>query len=179
MKQFIHVLCLATMSLFSACGDTGNAPSINNSSAKETNKINHLTMTIDGKEWRAEASVSGGYHVTEALGPGILAINGQKGSGSTQQDFVINLYNTNGPGTYTINIANGSKQATHQNVAQFANLTPANYLCGGALQGSQFTIVVTKATKAPQEIEATFSGTLQCVEGNILTVTNGKFYYHE
>lgn len=179
MKQLVYLLCLAGICQFAACGETAGDPSSNTHTAKVTNNPNYLTMKIDGKEWKATTGSGGAYHVTEELGPGILSFSGQHGSGSTQQDFVINLYNTNGPGTYTINIANGSKQATHQNVAQFANLTPANYLCGGALQGSQFTIVVTKVSKDPQEIEATFSGTLQCVEGNLLTVTDGKFYYHE
>lgn len=143
------------------------------------NSKNYLSMKIDGKEWSADFNVSGGYHVTEALGPGILSISGQKGKGSTQQDFVINLYRTDGAGTYLVNIADGSTQAVYQNAAQFANLTPSNYLCGGAMQGSQLKVVITKASKSTQELEGTFSGTMQCVEGNKIVITEGKFYYRE
>ncbi len=155
-----------------ACSQPGADPA-------EGNNKNYLSMKIDGKEWSADFDVSGSYHVTEALGPGILSISGQKGKGSTQQDFVINLYRTDGPGTYLINIADGSTQAAYQNAAQFANLTPSNYLCGGALQGSQLKVVVTKASKSTQELEGTFSGTMQCVEGNKIAITEGKFYYRE
>jgi hypothetical protein len=64
-------------------------------------------------------------------------------------------------------------------VAQLANLTASNYLCGGTLQGNQLTISITKVSKSPQIVEATFSGTMQCVEGNIISVTEGKFRYQE
>jgi hypothetical protein len=45
--------------------------------------------------------------------------------------------------------------------------------------GNQLSVNITKVSKNPQMVEATFSGTIQCVEGNTLTITDGKFYYHE
>lgn len=47
------------------------------------------------------------------------------------------------------------------------------------MQGSQLTINIIKVSKDPQIVEATFSGTMQCVEGNILSISEGKFSYHE
>lgn len=146
---------------------------------KETGK-NSLSFKIDNVLWQSEANeVFGSYHFSEELGPKIINIAGAKGSGSAQQAFNINLFNTDKEGTYTVNITNGSSVGIHQNVAQFANLTAANYLCGGTLQGSQFTINITKASKDPQIVEANFSGSMQCVEGNTIKITEGKFNYHE
>lgn len=139
-------------------------------------KGNYMTMKIDGKEWKAD-NVEAGY-----MGD-VLAIGGKKGNGSTQQELTISLTNATGAKTYTIGNANatadGSKRQTSQDVAQLANLTVTNYLCGGLMQGNQLTVVVTKASKSSQEIEGSFSGTMQCVEGNIVKITDGKFYYHQ
>lgn len=140
---------------------------------------NYLSMKIDGREWIADRDIFGSYHFTEELGPGLINIAGVKGAAPNDQNFNINLYNTAGTGIYNVNIADFTTSKPHQNVAQFALLTPTNYLCGGALQGSQFTIEITKVSKNPQILEATFSGTMQCVEGNKINITEGKFYYHE
>jgi hypothetical protein len=146
---------------------------------EETGK-NYLSFKLDDVLWQSESNeVFGSYHFSEALGPKLINIAGAKGSGSAQQAFNINLFNTNKEGTYTVNIPNGSTAGINQNVAQFANLTETNYLCGGTLQGSQFTIIITKVSKDPQIVEATFSGTMQCVEGNTIAITDGKFSYHE
>ncbi len=40
-------------------------------------------------------------------------------------------------------------------------------------------INIKKCSKEPQMIEATFNGTLSCVEGNKIVITEGKFYYNE
>lgn len=141
---------------------------------------NHLSFKIDGVYWEADkASVFGSYHFTEALGPKLINISGDKGSGATQQSFIINLYNTDKEGTYTVNVPNNGNATTNQNITQFALLTETNYLCGGANQGGQLTINITKVSQNPQIVEATFSGTMQCVEGNIISITEGKFIYHE
>jgi hypothetical protein len=153
------------------------------SCSKEKNATtgkNYLSFKIDDVLWQSESNeVFGSYHFSEALGPKLINIAGAKGSGAAQQVFNINLFNTDKEGTYTVNIPNGSTAGINQNVAQFANLTVANYLCGGTLQGSQFTINITKVSKEPQIVEATFSGTMQCVEGNTISITEGKFSYHE
>lgn len=151
----------------------------NKNKTEKSNDKNMFTCKIDGKEWTADTDIFGSYHFTNELGPELINIAGSKGSGATQQAFNINLYNTDKEGDYTVNIPNGSTAKTHQNVAQFANLTESNYLCGGSLQGSQLTVHITKVSKDPQIVEATFSGKMQCVEGNIIDVTEGKFSYHE
>lgn len=149
-------------------------------SKEQSSDKNHLSFKIDGTYWESDADeIFGSYHLSEAIGPKIINIAGAKGSGATQQAFNINLYNTDKEGAYTVNIPNGSTAGTNQNVAQLANLTASNYLCGGTLQGNQLTISITKVSKSPQIVEATFSGTMQCVEGNIISVTEGKFRYQE
>ena len=44
-----------------------------------------------------------------------------------------------------------------------------------------YTVNVPNGSTAStyQIVEATFSGTMQCVEGNIVSITEGKFSYHE
>jgi hypothetical protein len=149
-------------------------------SKEQSSDKNHLSFKIDGTYWESDADeIFGSYHLSEAIGPKIINIAGAKGSGATQQAFNINLFNTDKEGAYTVNIPNGSTAGTNQNVAQLANLTASNYLCGGTLQGNQLTISITKVSKSPQIVEATFSGTMQCVEGNIISVTEGKFRYQE
>jgi hypothetical protein len=149
-------------------------------SKEQSSDKNHLSFKIDGTYWESDADeIFGSYHLSEAIGPKIINIAGAKGSGAAQQAFNINLFNTDKEGAYTVNIPNGSTAGTNQNVAQLANLTASNYLCGGTLQGNQLTISITKVSKSPQIVEATFSGTMQCVEGNIISVTEGKFRYQE
>jgi hypothetical protein len=174
MKRKINLLgSIIALMLLSSCA------SCSKENKTSTNK-NHLSFKIDGVDWESDANeIFGSYHFNEALGPKLINIAGAKGSGSSQQAFNINLYNTDKEGTYTVNIPNGSTASINQNVAQFANLTASNYLCGGTLQGSQFTINITKVSKEPQIVEATFSGTMQCVEGNTIAITEGKFSYHE
>ena len=151
-----------------------------NESNSTVNEKNHLSFKIDGVYWEADkASVFGSYHLTEELGPKIINISGDKGSGATQQSFIINLYNTDKEGTYTVNVPNNGTATTNQNIAQFANLTESNYLCGGMLQGNQLTINISKVSQKPQIVEATFSGTMQCVEGNTIAITEGKLIYYE
>ena len=149
-------------------------------SKEQSSDKNHLSFKIDGTYWESDADeIFGSYHLSEAIGPKIINIAGAKGTGAAQQAFNINLFNTDKEGAYTVNIPNGSTAGTNQNVAQLANLTASNYLCGGTQQGNQLTISITKVSKSPQIVEATFSGTMQCVEGNIISVTEGKFRYQE
>lgn len=85
----------------------------------------------------------------------------------------MNLYNTSGPGVFHIKDGN-----TDFNVVQLANLTVENALCG-SMMGFDMKVTVTKASTIPDIIEATFEGQMTCGNGEILNITNGKFYYHE
>lgn len=175
MKNIMIGFVIA-VSLLVSCGNAGEQLKTSGETESSSGKGNYMTMKIDGKEWKADL-VEAGY-----LGE-ILAIGGKKGNGSTQQEFNISLTKATGAGTFTISNANasadGSKRQTSQDVAQLANLTVTNYLCGGLMQGNQLTVVITKASKSTQEVEGSFSGTMQCVEGNMIRITDGKFYYHE
>lgn len=169
-KLFLILSILFATAVFSSCKN----------SEVSTSEKNHLSFKVDGTYWESEKEeVFGSYQISESIGPKLINIAGAKGSGAAQQAFNINLFNTDAEGSYTVNVPNGSTAGTNQNVAQLSNLTTTNYLCGGTLQGSQFTINITKVSKDPQIVEATFSGTMQCVEGNIITITEGKFTYHE
>jgi hypothetical protein len=167
-----------TISLLLSCKSRSSETS-NDEVLQTSSHENSLSMKINGVDWIADNDIFGSYHFSEELGPKMISIAGAKGSGASQQAFNINLYNTDKEGKYEVNILNNSKAVANQNVAQLGNLSEQNYLCGGTLQGSQFTINITKVSKEPQIIEATFSGKMQCVEGNILNITDGKFYYHE
>lgn len=169
---------LLMLLVFLSCGNS-QKPSEVTSKTDDTRGKNFLSMKIDGKEWVADHDIFGSFHFTEELGPGLINIAGTKGSPPADQPFNINLYNTTGPGEYKVYIGDNKKSKMHDNVAQLAQWTPTNYLCGGAMQGSQMTVKIIKASKNPQMVEATFSGTMQCVEGNSLNITEGKFYYHE
>lgn len=139
----------------------------------EVVKSNYLEFQLDGKLWKADNEVFGSYHLSEALGPKMIQIAGNQGTGPTQQAFNINLFNTDGMGIYKVNSTSG------MNVAQLGNLSQDNYLCGGVQQASDLRVEIIHASKSPQQIEARFEGTLQCVNGQKIKITNGKFYYHE
>lgn len=177
-KLLLSFKCLLLLFVITACSN-GQKTTKPTQSAASTQQKNFLKMKIDGKEWIADREIFGSYHFTEALGPGLINIAGVKGEAPNDQNFNINLYNTVEVGVYYVNIADFTKSKPNESVAQFALLTPSNYLCGGAIQGSQFTVQITKVSKNPQMVEATFSGTMQCVEGNKINITEGKFYYHE
>lgn len=169
-KSFLILTFLFALAVFSSCKK-------NEVSASGKN---HLSFKIDGTYWESEKEeVFGSYHLSESIGPKLINIAGAKGSGAAQQTFNINLFNTDVAGLYSVNIPIGATAGTNENVAQFSNLTSANYLCGGTLQAGQFTINITKVSKDPQIIEATFSGFMDCVEGNTIVISEGKFIYHE
>ncbi|MBX7225721.1 MAG: hypothetical protein K1X55_06830 [Chitinophagales bacterium] len=169
MKKMTMLLSITALLLFSCCKKDENGGS----------EENYLSFNIDGVLWEADTDIFGSYHFSEEIGPKLINIAGSKGEGSAQQAFNINLYNTDKEGSYTVNIPDNTSAGANQNVAQLGNLTPTNYLCGGLMQGSQFTVNITKVSKDPQIVEATFSGKMQCVEGNTITITDGKFSYHE
>ena len=168
-KSFFVLSFLFTIAVLSSC-----------KKSEVSSGKNHLSFKIDGVYWESDkGEVFGSYHLSEAIGPKLINIAGAKGSGATQQTFNINLFNTDVAGLYSVNIPIGATAGINENVAQFSNLTSSNYLCGGTLQASQFTINITKVSKNPQIVEATFSGFMECVEGNTIVISEGKFYYHE
>lgn len=176
--HFIHFF-VAFLWTYVACSHSQKPTDLKNQEVSHSSGKNFLTMKIDGKEWSADRDVFGSYHFNESLGPGLINMAGVKGEAPHDQPFTINLYNTTGPGEYVVNIAEGAQATLYENVCQLAQLTQTNYVCGGALQKSQMNITIKKATKNPQMVEATFNGTMTCVEGNTLTITEGSFYYHE
>jgi len=133
---------------------------------------NYLTLKINGVDWTADNDIFGAFHPKGYNNAIIIA--GSKGKkDKNEQTLNINLYNTSGPGTF--NIVDGNKDF---NVAQLGNLTADNYLCG-SIMGFDMKVIVTKASSTPDIVEATFEGKMTCSSGEILNITNGKFYYHE
>jgi hypothetical protein len=133
---------------------------------------NHLSMKLNDKEWVADSDLFGAFHP-----PGsnkALLIGGSKGpKNKDEQVFSLNLFNIDGPGTYRIKTGNADLS-----VAQLANLTPENFMYG-SLMGFDLTVTVTKATKDPAAIDATFEGTLSGNASDTLKVTAGRFSYRE
>lgn len=169
---------LMMLLVFLSCGNS-QKPSEVTTKTDDNQGKNFISMKIDGNAWVADHDIFGSFHFTEKLGPGLINIAGTKGSPPDDQPFNINLYNTTGTGEYNVNTGNNAGAKMYDNVAQLAQWTPTNYLCGGTMQGSHMKINIIRVSKNPQMIEATFSGTMQCVEGNTLNITEGKFYYHE
>jgi hypothetical protein len=173
-----YIIVILCTTIFSCSNSQKPGIDTKNPEVKSSNK-NFLTMKIDGKDWIADRDIFGSYHFNEALGPKMINIAGEKGDPPNDQPFNINLYNTEGPGEYKVDINNKTQPKMYENVAQLAQFTPQNYLCGGLQQANMMTIKIIKASQNPQMVEATFSGTMKCVEGNTLTITDGKFYYNE
>ena len=133
---------------------------------------NMLSMKINGVEWKADNEIFGAFH-PKGYNKAII-ISGSKGpKNKDEQPFNINLYNVDGPGTYQIQAGN-----TDLNVAQLANLSPQNYLYG-SMMGFNLKVVITKASTGPDVVEATFEGEMTGNAGDVLKITEGKFYYHE
>jgi hypothetical protein len=158
-----------------ACGskpqqDNSNGPSA--TATETTTAGNMLSMKINGVEWKADNEIFGAFH-PKGYNKAII-ISGSKGpKNKDEQPFNINLYNVDGPGTYQVQTGNPDL-----NVAQLANLSEQNYLYGNVL-GFNLKVVVTKASTGPDVIEATFEGEMSGNAGDVLKITEGKFYYHE
>ena len=133
---------------------------------------NYLTMKINGVTWVADREIFGAFH-PKGYDKAIM-ISGAKGpKDKNEQLFNINLYKKDGVGTYTIIDGNADN-----NVAQLLNLTPENFQAG-SITGFNMTVNITKASGTPDEVEATFEGTLNGIDGSTVTITEGKFYFHE
>lgn len=169
MKQIINTVAMLLLLIFTACGSKKS-----NDAPEKTNKTNYLTMKINGKVWTADNGIFGAFHPNGYNNA--IIISGNLGQGATQQSFTINMYNTTGPATYAFaNMPTG----VDRNVAQLGGVSAQNYLYGGLPGIYNITVTVSKATKTPSLVEATFEGTLTGVKGDVLTITEGKFYYQE
>lgn len=167
----IYIIVLLVSTVFSCSNSSKSTPSTPAADSDANNK-NYLTMKINGKDWIADNEIWGAYHPKGYNNAIIIA--GNKGKkDKDQQSFNLNLFNTNGPATF--NIKDGNKDF---NVVQFGALSAENYLCG-SMMGFDMKVIVTKASGIPDIVEATFEGKMTCSSGEILNITNGKFYYHE
>lgn len=158
--------------LITICGILGTSCS-NESASKNTDK-DFLSFKIDNVLWESKADKEWGSYHLDFLGGTAIQISGSKGDEPNDQLFNINIYNTDAEGTYTFNQNN-----TDNSVAQIAQLSDTKILCGGSGYDYDFTVVVTKVSKTPQIVEATFNGTMVCSDGSTIRITDGKFSYHE
>ncbi len=135
-------------------------------------KTNSLTMKINGVEWVADSDLSGLFD--PSLFNGFILISGVKSATTgLAKTFAINIRNTTGPGEYHLASAKNDLNGVHM-----LNWTEADNTCG-SLEGFDMIVKVSKAIKSPVIVEATFSGKLDCNTNNSLTITDGKFYFHE
>lgn len=167
---------MAVFSLFIlSCGSRNEPMATGQTTAQASTastKENHLSLKINGVEWVADHDVFGAFH-PKGYNKAIL-IAGSKGpKDATEQAFNLNIYNTDGPGTF--NFKQGNPDLS---VAQMGNWNADNFICGSMMGHDMKVKVITASTK-PDVIEATFEGELTCNTGQILKVTEGKFYYHE
>ncbi len=169
MKQ-LRLLSVALITLLLiSCSKSDEAKTVlpNSTSGK-----NYLTMKINGVEWKADNKIFGAFH-PKGYDDAII-ISGSKGpENKDEQIFSINLYKNPGIGTYDI-----TDGAPNYNAAQFLNYSASNFQAG-ANTGFTMKVNITKASQTPSEVEATFEGTLNGIDGSVLTITEGKFYYHE
>lgn len=133
---------------------------------------NFLSMKINGQLWEADHDIVGAFHPKGY--DQLIIIGGSSGKkDKSEKSFTVNIYKTNGPGKY--NFVQGNPTLS---VAQMGNWSEEEYLCG-SMMGFDVSFDVTKASKNPTIVEATFSGKLTCPSGKELLITEGKFYYEE
>jgi len=165
------ILCL----LLIACGNKSDQSGNVANAATEANKPaaeNALSMKINGVEWKADHSIFGAFHPKGHNR--VVMISGSKGpKNKSEQLFNINIYNTTGPGIFQFQDGNPDFS-----VAQLANVSPENYIYG-SMMGFTMKVNLTKASTAPDVVEATFEGELKGNAGDVPKITEGRFYYHE
>lgn len=134
---------------------------------------NVLTMTLDGKPWKADREIFGAFDP-----PGMarqLIMAGSFGpKDANEQTFNLNVAGVDKPGRYVVR----TREASVGNAAQVANLSRERYLVGGAL-GFEITVDVDVVAKNPTRIDARFSGTLTANDGATVVVADGRFRYSE
>lgn len=168
--------CSAIVALFIVSCSNNNEPSATtettaNASVAST-KENYLRLKINGVEWVADHDVFGAFH-PKGYNKAIIIAGAKGPKDATEQTFNLNIFNTDAPGTFNFKHGNPDLSA-----AQMGNLTADNFLCG-SMMGHDMRVKVTTASTKPDVIEATFEGELTCNTGEVLKVTEGKFYYHE
>jgi len=172
-KTFSPILLMlfffASCSNSTTIGDKKEAAIENNTVSSSGN---FLTMKINGKEWKADSEIFAAFH-PEGYNNAIL-IAGSKGpKDKNEQAFNLNLYKTTGPGIFQF--ANGNAE---NSVIQLANLSEEHFMYG-SMMGFTVKVNVTKASKNPTIVEATFEGELTGNASDKIVITEGKFYYHE
>lgn len=143
-----------------------------NPTATLSNGKNYLSMKINGQDWTADNEIFGAFH-PKGYNKAIIMAGSKGKKDKDEETFNLNLYNTNGPANFSIK--DGNKD---YNVVQFGALSAENYLCG-SMMGFDMKVVVTKASTGPDIVEASFEGKMTCSSGEVLNITNGKFYFHE
>lgn len=169
-KKLINLTLTLVIVGFVSCGR--QAVSSEETAIKSTKGGNHLSMKINDKEWVADRELFGAFH-PPGYNKAILMAGSKGPKNKDEQAFNLNLFNVDGPGTYHIKTGN-----TDLSVVQLANLSPENFMYG-SLMGFDLKVTVTKASKDPTVIEATFEGTLSGNASDTLKVTAGRFIYHE
>ena len=165
------ILCL----LLLACGNkSGQSENVANAATKANKPAteNSLSMKINGVEWKADHNIFGAFHPKGYNR--VVMISGSKGpKNKDEQPFNLNIYNADGPGIFQFQDGNPDLS-----VAQLANVSPEKYLYG-SMMGFTMKVNLTKASTAPDVVEATFEGELKGNAGDVLKITEGKFYYQE
>jgi hypothetical protein len=169
MQKMMWVLMLTTLL---ACSNQQKKEGTATSSVPDNATSNFLSMKINGQLWEADHDVIGAFHPKGY--DQLIIIGGSSGKkDKSEKSFTVNIYKTNGPGKY--NFVQGNPALS---VAQMGNWSEEEYLCG-SMMGFDVSFDVTKASKNPTIVEATFSGKLTCPSGKELLITEGKFYYEE
>lgn len=171
INHFLFSSVVAGLLLIACGNNSGQAGTVANAATKPAVE-NSLSMKINGVEWKADHSVFGAFHPKGYHK--VVIISGSKGpKDKNEQPFNINIYNTDGPGVFQFQDGNPDFS-----VAQLANISPENYLYG-SMMGFTMKVNLTKASSSPDVVEATFEGELKGNAGDVLKITDGKFYYHE
>ena len=170
-KSSIIFPLLSLLSIF-ACSNSGDASQAVATASAGSAAENHLSLKINGELWEADHEVFGAFH-PNGYNDAII-ISGTKGpKDKYEQAFNINLYGVPGPGEYHITTGN-----PELSVGQIGNLSEAHFLYGNMF-GFDLKVTVTKASKNPDVVEATFEGTMTGNAGDVITITEGKFAYQE
>ena len=175
MKNRISIFLTVFALLILSCSSKNEAGTSGQTTAQSSTvsaRENHLSMKINGVEWVADHDVFGAVHPKGYNK--VIMIAGSKGpKNEDEQAFNINIYNTDGPGTFHFQDGNPDLS-----VAQMGNWNPETFICG-SMMGHNMRVKVTTASTKPDVVEATFEGELTCNTGEVFKITDGKFYYHE
>lgn len=167
------LFCLAIIACGSKTGtEQGNSKEAASSEEAEQTTGNYLSMKINGVEWKAEREIFGAFH-PKGYNKALIIAGSKGANDKNEQTFNLNLYNIDGPGVYEIQT--GDPNAS---VVQMGNWSPENFLYG-SMMGYKMNVNVKTASTKPDVVEATFEGELSGNAGDVMKITEGKFYYHE